>query len=478
MLLLPFMASAQEYLGLSPELEYLYSHQAYSREKFHTAIHPWTQSELLGDSLSEQNFPYFVQPLCKLNAEYERGFRAEAQAGVYAGLNFRDKLFAQADFAIGMLGVNSEMANALQTNRIIEHHDRFWFGRNNFFLYPRFSARLSYKPIPELCFQVGKGRFFIGDGYRSLLLSDNAEAMTYGALLLNVWNLNYNFTYGAMADYLPEENFQKRHKKFIVSHTLSWNIIPQVNVYLFESVVWQKMDSLSLRGFEPYYLNPFMVIRPIEYNLSSPDNMMVGFGAKFRIIAGLFFYGQLQLDEFRISELFKSKGWWGNKYAYQLGIKYLHPKLRTLAQIEYNRIRPYNYSHVTKLQNYANLNSSLAHPDGANLEEFLFIGRLEITPKWRISVLAQYLQQGMDNAKFYGSGLYTNYEQRAAEYGVYTLQGDLRRRVSAQLKLSRLLIDKWHLQADLTIGYLLQNSYQKINSPYLSIGLSRLLDRN
>lgn len=88
-------------------------------------------------------------------------------------------------------------------------------------------------------------------------------------------------------------------------------------------------------------------------------------------------YGQFILDEFKLKELTAGNGSASNKFGYQIGFKsYDFMKTKNLyMQMEYNRVRPYTYSHWTTLQNYGHYNQPLAHPLGANFAEFLTIIR-------------------------------------------------------------------------------------------------------
>ena len=91
------------------------------------------------------------------------------------------------------------------------------------------------------------------------------------------------------------------------------------------------------------------------------------------------------LDEFRLKPLLAGKGDWTNKFALQVGAKYIDaftvPNLDL--QTEFNLARPYTYSHeasptVTSGQtNYAHYSQPLAHPLGGNFMEGLGIVRYQ-----------------------------------------------------------------------------------------------------
>src|SRR5690606_25694881 len=118
---------------------------------------------------------------------------------------------------------------------------------------------------------------------------------------------------------------------------------------LFESVVFGRKNH-----FEFSYLNPVIFYRSIEQQNGSPDNAMVGLDAKANVAKKLQFYGQLLLDEFKLSEIKAGNGWWANKWGYQLGAKYIDAfGVNNLdLQVEHNRVRPFTYSHRDSVSTY------------------------------------------------------------------------------------------------------------------------------
>src|ERR1700749_5288849 len=80
-------------------------------------------------------------------------------------------------------------------------------------------------------------------------------------------------------------------------------------------------------------------------------------------------------------------------------------------QIEDNRIRPFTYEHDNNVSNYTNYNQPLAHPLGANLQEFIGIVKYQPTPKWYITGKAIYYFQGLDSldGRSYGGDPLRNY---------------------------------------------------------------------
>src|SRR5690606_8853023 len=135
----------------------------------------------------------------------------------------------------------------------------------------------------------------IGDGYRSLLLSDVAS--TYTSLkptgtLGNVRDLRmWSYMIDPLAPQLPQD---KTRGKWGTFQYLDWNINNRLSLGFFQSIIWaNRTEDGGLRGFEPNYLNPIIFLRPIESSdPGSPDKMHLGLNAKYKVLNNVAVYGQ------------------------------------------------------------------------------------------------------------------------------------------------------------------------------------------
>jgi hypothetical protein len=208
-------------------------------------------------------------------------------------------------------------------------------------------------------------------------------------------------------------------------HYLSFLPGKRWNISLFESIIWQASDSSINRGFDLSYLNPIIFYRPVEFNLGSGDNALMGLNLRFTAAKGIALYGQFVIDEFKIKEMTSNRGWTGNKYAWQFGIKSFDLlQIENLnLQAEYNLIRPYTFSHYTTIQNYSNAKESLAHPSGANLKEVVIISKYNYK---RLYFNLKYVWSafGLDSSGLnFGKNIFSSPVTAPHEYGNYTTQG-------------------------------------------------------
>lgn len=287
-------------------------------------------------------------------------------------------------------------------------------------------GHVSYSPSGYFNFRLGHGKNFIGDGYRSLLLSDVAFNYPYLAINTRVWNIEYVNIYSQLQDIrIPKGDWKPWHKKYTTTHYLSWHILPWLTAGLFESIVWQASDSTGARGFDVNYLNPVIFYRPVEFSLGSPDNALLGASLRFTILKRNILYMQLMLDEFKLEHVMKGDGWWANKHGFQVGMKSYDPFgiKNSFFQAEYNHVRPYTYAHNTSIQNYGHYSQPLAHPQGANFREMVVIADKRVD-RFRFGYKLVYVTYGADTAGLsYGHDIYRSYYDFVSEFGNKIGQG-------------------------------------------------------
>jgi hypothetical protein len=298
--------------------------------------------------------------------------------------------------------------------------------RQTGFDYAYAEGHVSYSPSSYFNFRLGHGKNFIGDGYRSLLLSDVAFNYPYLAINTRVWNIEYVNIYSQLQDIsAPKGAWEAWQKKYTTTHYLSWNIWPWLNIGLFETIVWQASDSNGQRGFDINYLNPVIFYRPVEFSLGSPDNALLGGSMRFTIRKRNMLYFQLMLDEFKLEHVLKGDGWWANKHGFQIGAKSFDPfgMQGLFVQAEYNHVRPYTYSHNMVTQNYGHYNQPLAHPQGANFREVVLLAN-QRTGRWQFAWKMVYAVYGADtNGLNYGHNLYKPYYLYVTEFNNKIGQG-------------------------------------------------------
>lgn len=314
------------------------------------------------------------------------------------------------------------------------------FGENAFD-YPIATGYLSYSPSKFFNVQFGHGKNFIGDGYRSLLLSDNASPYPYFKLNTTFWKLKYTNTWMSLRDVRPAVTADGSFRtKYMANHYLSINVSKRLNIGLFENVIWENDND---RGFDLNYLNPVIFYRAIEFSTGSRGgNAIIGLTGKYKWSDSFNTYAQLLIDEFSSGDITGGECSYKNKIGYQLGIKYFNafnvPNL--IVQAEYNQVRPYTYSHNSITLNYGHNNQSQAHLWGANFREYIGILRYKHKRYYGLGKLI-YGERGFDfkDGVAYGGNIFTSEDDRPADNGNNLLQGNKATSFYGELELGYII---------------------------------------
>jgi hypothetical protein len=268
----------------------------------------------------------------------------------------------------------------------------------------------------------GYDKHYLGDGMRSLFLSDFAAGSAFLRLTTKVWKLNYQNLYMELTPQYTRGADRRLPHKYATMHHLSVNATRWLNIGVFESVMFSRRDR-----YEFGYLNPIIFYRQIERYMGSPDNVNIGLNAKIIVAKHVQLYGQILLDEFRAKELFSSRGWWANKYGMQAGLKYFDAfTVRNLdLQGEINIVRPYTYTHYDSTANYTHYNQPVAHPLGAGFAEVIGVIRYQPTKNLFVTLKGMYYRQGQDTGSSnVGSNIFMEYDTRSTgDFGIGLING-------------------------------------------------------
>jgi hypothetical protein len=338
--------------------------------------------------------------------------------------------------------------------------------------------------------EFGHGRHKIGNGIRSLLLSNWAHNYFYLKFNTQVWKFHYQNIFAELAPVSDRFNPSNTllPKKYMANHYLAFKPTNNFEIGLFETVVFSRENQ-----FELQYLNPVILYRTVEQFLDSPDNVLIGLNGKWNVASRMQVYGQLVIDEFKIGELTSGNGWWANKLGYQLGLKYLNLGNidRLDVQLEINTIRPYTYSHRDTLStfpqfanaSYSHYNQPLAHPAGANFREVLGHLTYQVNDKLHFQGRAMYSVLGEDNEnENWGGNVLVPNTNREMDFGNTIGQGQETKIALLGLDISYMFFHNYFL--DLNLLYRKSSSdlnSQNFTTKYIGAGLrinlgNRVLD--
>ncbi len=348
------------------------------------------------------------------------------------------------------------------------------------FDYPVAEAYLSYSPNKIFNFQFGQGKNFIGNGYRSLFLSDLASPYPYLKISTTFWKIKYTNMWLFLDDIRSNlASNGEQIRKFVGIHHLSYNVNKKLNLSLFESVISNNENG---NQFDISYFNPIILYRAAEFNKGSKlGNALVGLGANYKLKSNFILYSQFLLDEMTIAQLKKNNGYWANKFGVQLGYKYFNAFgiKNLMIQGEANIVRPFTYSHKHSQLNYSHFNQSMTHPWGANFYEFVGIARYHKN-RWFANVKINYGKKGFDiegSTASYGGNIFLSYDDRVSNFGNKIAQGNTTSILIGDLQTGYLINPSTNL--NLFTGFTYRNLSPKIettnfknqNNLWFTIGL-------
>jgi hypothetical protein len=331
---------------------------------------------------------------------------------------------------------------------------------------------INFNAAKYLDFQFGYDKNFIGNGYRSLFLSDFGNSYLFLKINTRIWKLNYMNLFMQL---VPQTiNISAGDKlldnKYAAIHHLSMQFTRWLNVGIFEAVTFGRKNH-----FDFLYLNPIIFLRASEQQAGSADNAIIGLDVKANVAKRLQFYGQLALDEFKLSEIRSGKGWWANKFGIQAGAKYIDAfNLKNFdLQGELNFVRPFTYSHFDSISNYTHYNQPLAHPLGANFIEAIGIIRYQPHPKWTTSARLVLWKQGTDTANSnVGTDIFMlNTTRSGGDYAYKLPNGPQSTGINAQLLASYEVKENLFLEGSVLLRRLSSDVIPSRNTSVFTLGV-------
>ena len=473
--------------------QYLYSTQ--TRE--HTALKPL----LMGDSLIRNHFDSALnnnqlvlgkskffnehqiinkKPASTFYADVLPNFMGSnntylASLGVQAGGTIGDKFSYYASIYQNSETVPDYINTYINQTGIIPGQATANKTGTNTYNWTYVTALASYTPSKYLNIAVGRDKNFIGDGYRSLLLSDYASPYLFLRLTATLGNIRFMSMWSYMNDPASTSQYGINRKKFGVFHYLDWNVSKRISVGLFENVIgFYTDDNGAKRPFDFYYLNPLIVMKPINNSSNDPDKSLLGLTGKLKLSSHLTVYTQFSLNEFNSKDLFPDDGSYTNKYGYQFGLRgnNLFGVKGLNYLVESNNVRPFTYSARSAIENYSENGEPLAHPWGANFREVVGLINYQHN-RWSFSFEADYAKYGLDTSGLdYGKNIFIVYSKYAKFLGNNIGQGLGTKMLFLEGKVAFLLNPKYNLRLEIDALYRSDKNYQfDDKTSLLSVGL-------
>ena len=337
------------------------------------------------------------------------------------------------------------------------------------------TADVAYKPFKFLTLSAGYDKTFIGDGYRSLLLSDYASPYPYFKFLGTLGPFKYMAMWTDMDDPAATSQYGIDRRKFGVFHYLDWTITNRLSFGFFENVIGFFTDDNGVkRPFDFNYISPLIFLKPVNNAADDPDKSLLGFTGKWKISDGVTFYGQFALDELHSNDFFSNDGSFVNKNGWQIGFRgtdLLGVKNLNFL-VETNNVRPYTYQARSAIENYSENGEPLAHPWGANFRELVTLLNYSYK-RFDFSTEADLGRYGLDeNGLNYGKDIFDIYTSPARGYGNYITQGLTTNMGYFEAKVGYVINPKYSLRIEIGGLYRVEENTQFTDrTNMLTIGL-------
>jgi hypothetical protein len=285
-----------------------------------------------------------------------------------------------------------------------------------------FDARgdIMFKAGKSIDFQFAYDKVFIGNGIRSLILSDGSNDMLFLKTNTRFWKFQYYNLFAQLVSSYQRGPDHLRPQKYMTMHYLDFQATKWFNIGLFEDVMFGRYTQL---------------------------------------------YSQIIINEFVMKEVLRYRdGCYANKQALQSGFKSIVVfGIKNLdVQGEVNLIRPFVYTHYDSVGSFTHYNQPLAHLLGANLREFLGVIKYQPINRLQLTAKAMYIEQGLDSAGYnFGANPFEFYtSNRISDYGFHIGSGLLAKTAMVSATVTYELIPDLFFDVTGTI-----RKYKVVNQP-------------
>lgn len=293
-------------------------------------------------------------------------------------------------------------------------------------------------------FQFGHGREFIGNGYRSMLLSDFGNNYLYLKTQYHRGKWLYQYLLMEQSPWSANRNpgpgddlLEKKHAA--VSY-LSFRPNRRWTIGVAGGQMFNNSDA-----FHWLYLDPVS-----GYGLYQPQSEgWAGATTTLDPVRGVRMYAQWLING--RSQRWNTSGWWGNRRAWQAGVKYFNafgiPRLDV--QGEWNQATPYMYAAANPTNSWTHYRHPLAHPYGAGFKEGIVLLNYRPFNRWQCN--ARYIsahRTASPNAiGSFGNDPLVSTDIRPADTGHQTVQGDSYRSELLGIDVSFRLFHQCYVEA-------------------------------
>lgn len=372
--------------------------------------------------------------------------------------NIGDKFYFQTDLFENQGSFPGYVDSVIRKTGVIPFQSSFKNFKNKKFDFTYSSAKLIYTPNKHLLFNLGYGTNFIGDGYRSLLLSDYNTNYPYFRTALSFGRVQYSVMW---SQYITDKQAYTYAlgfpRKWGQTYLLDWSVTNKLNIGVFNSVISSIENADHEKDFGLTHFSPVIFLHSSKSPSGVKNNDIYGLNLKYTIVPSVAAYAQFMLDKSGSAD-------WEKRYGYQIGVRAgnLFKVDGLSAQAEFNTVRPYSYAADTITTVYAHNNQPLAHPLGANFKEGVFVADYNYKRWWfRVEAIAS--KYGVDSSSTtdFGRDILKPLYLHSREDNVSTGQGISTTLYYGDARIAYILNRKTNLRIE--TGAVVRNEKNRLN---------------
>lgn len=349
----------------------------------------WLTEKIFKDHLfivDEGEFHLTVDPLVNIEYGYDEGDMSEYAdtnrfvtntRGFWIAGNITSKVSFQTMFHENQAVVPGYLFRRVQQTGVMPGQGRVKQRFRNELDFGWSQANVSYSPTRWLNVQFGHSKQFVGHGYRSVLLSDNA--LNAPSLKFSVLSPGRRWQYTTwhsklmhgVSDFTGDDGLPDRLPNAASSEALFFWMRGRFNhlsidlgraqVGLFEATLFRTIDDDGVRPFDVQELNPVIGVNTAILGFGNGNKTLVGADLRIKATSKAYAYGQFATDG-------------PGRYAWQAGARAFDVLRKDIhLQAEYNMVTPYMYMHSPVRQSYMHAGQPLAHPLGTAFNEVVAI---------------------------------------------------------------------------------------------------------
>lgn len=275
--------------------------------------------------------------------------------------------------SLGELYPNQSAGKYTTQNAVIPGGARTKPFKTDGFDYAYAVGNIIYKPHRSIILSAGNTSHFIGEGYRSLFLSDNSvpapfvrgtftlsKKFQFNYLRMRMINLMRKPVSTTVEAYYETKAFSANYLTFTPSEKIS--------ISLFEGIIWSKGDSIISKKAHPLYYNPIPFVADLA--LSEKEiNSVIGLNFSYLPFRSHRVYGQFAIGNLNVEKLGYQIGYRGYNY---FGLK------NFMLQLEFNSVAAGMNESMNSRLNYSHYNLPMAHVKGNSFQEVILRSNYEI----------------------------------------------------------------------------------------------------